>query len=455
MPLGFQGTLNKPFVSAIQFLDQREINPNLIDQSRDRAFTDIMKIIGRYKETKVPIYNYFVNNDVFADSVVTSVSSGYGTAIITIVLTAATSGYARVGDVASFSNTNDTQGGVKKQGIVQTVNTVSGVDTVKIQSVDNSPLYAATNDTIGWVSNAYGEGSGNPVNRKYGMTRYINQVQIFKETDIITDIQKGSKIEVTVNGQPYYLPYSHIQKVNYLNGVISAQMILGNQSITLFADANPYLIDASSNAIQTTMGLDQYINTYGASTSVASIGTLGFTDLNSMIDAFLANKAPNQQMGFSGSKARRPWDVFFKNLGSAGVTSVRMVIDGKSVDLEVDHVSYGNFDFDLIHLPIVDHPQLFNPTVLPEIVGSIYWVPKDKVEVVGGGLEGRLQIRYMNTGSEGQGANTYSNGIISEWRTGALAPIPTTDAGVLNTYWKTIQGLEALGVKHFQKFRIA
>jgi hypothetical protein len=34
------GTTDKKFVSAIDFLDQREIDPALYDQSRDRAFND-------------------------------------------------------------------------------------------------------------------------------------------------------------------------------------------------------------------------------------------------------------------------------------------------------------------------------------------------------------------------------------------------------------------------------
>ncbi len=453
MPAGAQGTLNKQFVSAIAFLDQREINPNLIDQTRDKQFTNIMKLVGRYKVSKEPFYNYFVNNNVFADSVVTSVSSGQGTAIVTIVLTAATSGYARVGDLVQLSSAFNVQGGVRQQGWVKTVTSTSGVDTIAIQSVANNPLYVFANDTIAYVSNAYGEGSGQPVNRKYGVTRYVNQVQLFKETDIITDIQKSSMVEVTVEGQPYYLPISNIYKVNYLNGMISAQMITGQQSVTQFQDANPYLVDASGNAVQTTMGLDQYITTYGASTSVASVGTLALSDLNTLVDAFLANKAPHDQMGFLGSKARRPWDVYFKNLGSSGVTSVRLVLDGNSIDMLVDHVEYGNFSFDLIPLDIFDQPELFNYTVLPDQVGSIYFVPKDKVEVVGGGMEARIQIRYLP--SPFTGANGYSNGIIKEWRTGALAGVPTDGNSVLNTYWWTNQGLECLGVKHFQKFRIA
>lgn len=449
MAAGQQGTMNKAFVSAISFLDQREINPNLLDQSRDAAFTDIMKLVGRYKETKVPIYNYFVNNDVFADGVVASVSSGYGTAIMTVVLTSATSGYARVNDLIKSNNLNM----IGNQALVTQVTSVSGVDTIKLQSVNNTPLYAVANDILSFSSNAFGEKSDAPANRKYGVTRYINQYQIFREVDEITDVQKVSKIEVSINGQPYYTPLNHIYKLKSLNGFISAQMIAGVQSSTLFADSSPYLADANGNPIQTTMGMDQYITTYGISNQVATLGTVGFSDINTMIDSFLANKAPHDQMGFGGSRSKRPFDVWLKNLGSSGVTSVRMIIDGQSVNLEVDQFSYGNFTFDFIYLPIFDHPQLFGPTITPDINGSIYWIPKDKIQVEGGGMEGRIQIRYAPKAMAG--GNSMSNGIITEWHTGALAPIPTNSIAVWHTDWITYQGLEMLGVKHMQKFRVS
>lgn len=445
-----QGTLNKAYVSAIQLLDQREINPNLIDIARDAQFTDIMKVVNRYKETKVPTYNHFVNSDVFATAVINSVSSGYGTSKMTVVLTAATGGYARVGDLVRISNSNSTG----RQARIMEVTSVSSVDTIVLQSVDNTPLFAQAADTITFQSNAFSEKSDTPASRRYPVTRYVNQVQVFREADEITDIQKVSKIELTINGQPYYTPLQHINKLKALNGFISAQMIAGVQSSTLFSDANPILADGG-NPIQTTMGLDQYITTYGISDAVASLGTVTFTDVDNMIDNFLANKAPLQQMGWLGSVARRPWDVWLKNLGSSGVQSVRLNIDGRDVDLMVDSFKYGNADFEFIHLPIFDHPELFPYGIVPEMVGSVYWTPKDKVQVVGGGMEARLQIRYQPRAMQGGGSvSTGSNGIISEWSTGALAPIPTSSVMVWHVDWYTNQGLEVLGAKHMQRYRV-
>jgi hypothetical protein len=232
-------------------------------------------------------------------------------------------------------------------------------------------------------------------------------------------------------------------------------MLAGVQSETKFSDANPFLADPTTGLpIQMTGGLDWYVINYGINDSAAVLGTFGFTELDDIVDNWIANKAPQDQMGFMGSRAKGVLDKFFKNLGSSGVTSVRMVIDGKSVDLEVDQVNYRGFKLDFVPIPIFDHPQLFSSTLRADVNGSIYWVPKDQLETVDGGREPRMQIRNTPTPFMGSGPNGSANGIIHEWRTGALAEVSTSSVMQLHTDWQTAQGLECLGVKLFQKFRV-
>lgn len=146
-------------------------------------------------------------------------------------------------------------------------------------------------------------------------------------------------------------------------------------------------------------------------------------------------------------------DKFFKNLGSSGVTSVRLNLDGRDADFEVDQIKYRNFTLDFVPLPILDHPQLFSATLTPALNGSIHWVPKDQIDTVDGGMEPRIQIRYTES-PFGKGVNGSNNGMVAEWRTGALAEIPTSSVTQLHTDWYTAQGLECLGVKHFQRYRV-
>lgn len=444
-----QGTVIKSFVSAIDFLDQREIDPSIYDQSRDRAFTDIMKLVDRRKPTSMPTYHNFVNNDVYETSVISAVTST-GLAQIQFTVNTSTT-FPRVGDLVKTSNANN----VGKQARVQAVTNGSGTATLTVRNVagNTSAFYATVGDTVTFSSNAFAEKSDAPTNRRYGLTKYYNQTQIFREVDEISDVQKVAKIEVNVGGDYHILPYQHIQKVIKLNGDISVQMIAGVQSTTLYSDTNPFLADPTSGLpIQTTGGLDWYVTTYGVSDTAAVLGTFGFTELDQIVNNWIANKAPVDQMGFMSSRPKGYLDRFFKNLGSAGVTSVRMVIDGRAIDFDVDHISYRGYEIDFIHIPILDHPQLFSSTLTPDISGSIYFVPKDQVETVDGGRAARLQIRYLP--SPFAGANGSSDGVMKEWRTGALAEVPTSSVAQLHTDWYTEQGLECLGVKHFQKFRV-
>lgn len=443
-----QGTMVKSFISAISFLDQRDIDPNIYDVSRDRAFTDIMKIVGRYKPAKMFFYNNFVNSNVYEVGTVSAVTST-GLAQIQFTINTADM-FPRVGDLVITSNPNN----FGAQARVQVVTFGSGTATLTVRTGSNSiAFYATVGDLVSFVSNAFAENSTAPVNRRYTLTRYYNVIQLFREVDEISDVQKVAKIEVEVNGDYHILPYQHIQKVIKLNGDISGQMIAGVQGGNLFNDANAFLTDPVNGLpIQLTGGLDWYTINYGITAQAAVLGTFGFNELNTIINNWLAVKAPTEQMGFMGSQAKRILDVFLKNLGSSGVTSVRLIIDGKTVDMNVDHLSYGGFEMDFTWIPIFDHPQQFSYNITPEITGSIYWIPKDQLETVDGGREPRIQIRY--TPSPFMGANGSSNGIIKEWRTGALAEVPTSSVANLHTDWYTAQGLECLGVQLFQKFRV-
>lgn len=444
-----QGTLNKAFISAIDFLDQRDIDPQLYDQSRDRAFTDIMKIVGRYKPCTMYQYHEFVNNDVREIGTISAVTSTGLAQIVFTINTAAN--FPRPGDVIKTSNVNN----IGKEARVQVVTFGSGTATLTVRSVGGnaSPFYATVSDTVSFASNAFAEKSDAPTNRRYGVTKYFNLIQIFREVDEITDVQKVAKIEVEIGGDYHILPYQIIQKKVKLEGDISVAMLCGTQSSTLFSDANPFLSDPSSGLpIQTTGGLDWYCVTYGINDTAAVLGTFGFTELDQIINNWIANKAPNDQMGFMGSRAYRILSKFFKNLGSSGVTSIRLIIDGKSMDFEVDHVSYGGYELDFVRVPIFDNPQLFSTTLSADINGSIFWVPKGSLDVVGGGQSPYLQIR--NTPSPFGGVNGSNNGIMAEWRTGALADTPTSSVAVLHTDWYSAQGLEGLAPKFFQKFRV-
>jgi len=448
-----QGTMDKKFVSAIDFLDQRDIRKEIFDQSRSRAFTDIMKIVDRV--TPAIMYNYhnFVNSDVRELGTVSAVSSqGNATAIFTINTAA---GFPRVGDMIQSSNPLDNGVNGAKEARIQAVGAIaSGTIQLTVKTGGSLQIwYSTVGDIISFSSNAFSEKSDAPTNRRYSLTKYFNLIQIFREVDEITDVQKVARIEVEVNGDYGILPYQVIQKKIKMEGDISVAMLCGEKSDTQFGDASPWLTDVGTGyAVQLTGGLDWYCINYGINDAAAVLGTFGFTELDKIVDNWIANKAPTDQMGFMGSRAYGVLSKFFKNLGSSGVNSVRLVIDGRTMDFEVEQVDYRGCVIDFVHVPIFDDPTLFSATISPDVNGSIYFVPKGSVDTVDNGQQPYLQIRTVPSPMYGNTANSSNNGRMAEWRQGAMVGIGSVM--YLQTNWYAAQGLEGLAPKHFQKFRV-
>lgn len=426
-----QGTLTKRYVSAVQYLDTRDINHSVIDVANDKGFLTTMKAIGRTKPAEQFVYRQFVNSDLFA-TITVGTTTGTGTASVVTALTAG-SGFLRPNDTVKFPN-----GG---EGLVQSISTTSGIDTLTIVSVDGTNLTLVSGNALTYSGNAVGEKSTALSSRKYSVTPYYNLLQIFREEDEITDVQKMSPVEFTINGVNLYTAYQHLMKVQALKSSVDVAMIAGRQSVTQFSDAAPVLVDSNGNPIQKTMGLDQYTTTYGSSLSTATTDVVILADLDAMDDQLNAVKAPTDFMGYTGGKSKRAYDKLLKNLGSAGVTSGRLNVDGKEIDLTVDGFNYGTRSYQFVPTSIMNHPKLLSA----DIKGSIYWIPKDKVATVGNGSQPRIQIRYKKPEVTG------GSDMIGEIHTGAMAPVPTDSTMHWAATWITYQGLECLGAQHFMK----
>jgi hypothetical protein len=426
-----RGTLNKAYVSAIDMLDQRDINPALIDAANDTGFLKTMQLLGRTKKCKMPEYHHFVNSDLFVATTV-GTTSGSGTTAVTTALTAG-NGFWRVGDVAKFPAGND--------GVVYSVSTSSGVDTLVINSGDGTALTLVSGNALIYNGNVVGEESDAVTNRKYDVTKYSNLIQAFREIDVITDIQKVTPIEFNYNGQALYGVYEHAKKVQALTASVDIAMIGGQISATRYGDASPALVDANGKPLQKTRGLDQYATTYGIADTLATAGTLVTADLADFASKLNAAKAPLEYMGYCSDASKIVYDTYFKALGSSGIQSGRMNIDGKDLDLTVDSYTFGSRKYSLIPMPIFSHPQLFTDSIKK----AIYWVPTGKVNVEGGGMQPRIQIRYLQHSFPG------GNEMIGEWHTGALSPNGNGTVANWQAHWETYQGLEVLGANQVAK----
>ena len=435
------GIINKQYVSSLDsFLDTREIRKEVTDIYNEDNLTDILNLGNKKKPiaTGQPFYSTYVAESLFKllDTTGGTVN-GSGTTSLNFACTAATSGQTRKDDILLAPT------GVASL-IVTNVVTASGIDTVYAVSVAGTNVVLTAGQKLSIYSVAVGENSTSQANIRFGQTRYFNKYQIFREISVVTDVQTAATVETTYNGQPYFAVKDHLDKQVLLKGKINAAFIAGDMSTTSFADANPYLVDGNSSggngggAVQTTRGLHKYNELFGNTIVDGTAGVYSQANLDNAVAVLIAARAPKDQLAFASSIVRTKMDTYLKNLGSSGITSARLVINGKEVDLEVDKLNYGGFTFNFMTMPIQDQPVLFQQTVINQ---SMYFIPyNEKVPIVGGGFDNTMNVRYIPSQTK------YGNGMIDEIHTGALAwnGNPNGDAMNATCSWTTKQGMEIL-----------
>lgn len=431
------GITSKSYISALDsMLDVREISKQVTDLYNEDGLTDILNLAGNKVVTKAPVYYNFVNESIFklGDTTGATVANS-GTPTVTTKFTAATSGYVRKNDLIKFVDNN--------VGIVQSVSTSSSQDTIVVKSVNGTNITHTAGQQLAIFSMAVGENSVSPTNIKYGFTKYSNKYQKFRETSVITDVANAHGIEVEVNGSNKIVVKDHMEKTIKLKGAINAAFIGGDMSTDTFSDASPTVPDAVTSgnngggAMQTTRGFDKYIESYGAQLTAASLSAYAMADLDDACDTLTARRAPAKQLVLGADKSMRRISNCFKSLGSASISSARLMVNGKEIDFNVSKITHGKYEFNYAALPILDHPNLFSQTIISK---SLYFLPYDlKVPIYGGGTASALQTRYVPAQTK------YGNEMIGEIHNGAANPVnPTGDAMNFQVDWITNQGLEFL-----------
>lgn len=445
------GVANKQYVSAIQLLDKREINPNVLDIHNEEGLTDIAGIAGRYKPTSMASYKNFVADPLFKQIEIGAAPTGAGTKAspLVVVTTAATAGILRKTDAVKFKD--------GKVGYVIDVQR-GAQDTVTIRPVnEGAALSGNAGDKLSLFTNAVGERSTALQNRRYGMTRYENLIQAFREVNEETDIQTMSAIEVKFGGKECYHVKNLADKYILHKASVNAAMIGGSMSakadgtaIEFGSPSADQIVDpVNGGSTQFTRGLDEYVNLFGITDEVNTPDQVDMVDFEDLIGKLLAAKAHKDLLVVGSTKAKIKVDNTLSGVNNL-LSQGRLSLDGKERDFAVSVLKYGTFRMQFGDLPILDNQELFGNT---DISKSLYFIPTDKVKVRGGGSEPRLQIRYMKHNIAP--SSNKGNEIWGEFHTGGLAPTgATNDELVWRTNWVTYQGLECLGVQHFAKLKV-
>ena len=433
--------VDKGYISSISLLDQREILNQVLDiQNEEWNFLDIMELLGKYEVTANPVYHNYVNESVYVLADVAAAGGAAGATSVTVTFDAVTG--MRVGQLCFDNNAT-----YPVVGRVYSINT--GAKTAVIKSVDGATDLTFVNaKPVPFFSNAAGEGSGSPDPIRTDLTKYLNQVQIFKEKFSITDIQKVSRIEVEYGGDNYYLFKGQHDALTRFRSDIGFAMLFSQISNDNFADgSSSTLDDADGNPVQTTRGLDQYIEDYGISESIAgaSIAKADFATIDAELDK---RRAPAEYLILASSLHNRQYDDMFMGMNATALPDALYTNakNGLEVNLEVDAWRLYGRTYKKKWLPALDHKNVTSFTnVTFGYNDTSFLLPEGKIKVDGGGMVDRFRVRYM----DGDGTDLRYR----EWMTGGLAPVPTGDEAVLNINYSSVMGLEILGAEHFAKLK--
>ncbi len=437
------GSIDRAYLSSTAFLDQRDILNQVLDlYEEEKTVMDIMDMTGRSKVTAQPDYHHFVNDYLYKPATLAAgaVSDpGAGNAV-TLTITAAAD-LPIVGEVGIVH-------GSDIRFLVQATN--SGTPSVTIIPVDSADTFGdfAGGETLAFFSSAYTEGSSSNTMRRSNVIKSDNVVEIFKTKTTVTDLGKGSKVETNFKGKPYYfIKQQHDAWTKHRMDVAFA-MLLGKKSVGL--------VDAGGNAVNTTMGLDQYIeNTGGISRAVDVAGVVDRDDLRKLSRVMDRNRAPREYMIWAGGEIDNKIEDAFHSAGNISGQGSEITYNafgkgGKALalDLGVDSFKIYGRIFHKKRLPALDHAQVTNFAGTSKFPGYAYFIPASKIKVDsgsdGGGMFDRMCVRYME----------YEDGVntrYSEKLLGGLAPTPTDDRSVLDVVYESIEGLHVLGIEHFAK----
>lgn len=435
------GTINKTYVSTIPFLDQREIlNEALNITNEELHFLDVMELTNRMVETGNVTYHHFTNQELYATetiktgSSVTDNSGGSGQGDITFVATSANgTTKIRIGDTLMFPS--------GYAGYVYGKTADAGGDQIDVKAVlstvTTANLAAAADQVVATFGQASGEGSGSPEAVRYSLDKDFNQVQIFKNKAVITDIESLNKIEVNFEGKPYYMYKAVHDSLMRFRGDIAFTMVIGQISDENFTSASPKLTDTGGNAVQTTKGVDQYIADSGVNLTGVTVNLAHYATLTRSLNA---RRCPDTYYLFVGTEMNIAHDDMLTGLNTALTSNGRIKMgEGSELMLGIDTFKLYGRTYKKIHMPMLDHQNVINFTGSAGYHKKAYYLPEGQIKThgPGGGMVDRFRCRYMNNGD--------TDSRYTERLTGGLAPIPTDDTDLLNVTHKAIMGLEVLG----------
>jgi hypothetical protein len=357
-----------------------------------------------------------------------------------IVAGSTTTNPVRLQDTIKFPN-----------GVEAQVTAVSGSTFTATPVVLGEAIPAVlTTDVIIITGNAHQEGTDQPLSQARRINRYVNSMQILKESNKSTGTSLGEEIWVEVeglNGQMGYLYYYKGQHDAYRASRNLREVAL----ITGKKVTNTVLATAQSTLTKTE-GMIPFVQNYGNTTTYNAITGITKADWQTMTtDQIDKYRGAKENAVYSGIQLRTGIDNFVSIEMKNGGVQYGAFSGGKDqfVNFSFDSFMVQGYTYHLKTYDVFNYKNMLgaagqtyvqSAVVIPMDKGVHSFGPDDKKETV-------PSIR-MNYVSQSKAGGTYSRDW-EEWPTGGANGVYTNESDSLQINWRSHFGFEGFGAGRF------
>lgn len=438
------GIVDKKAISAVEFLDTREIMQQLVDITNEgSSFAMWYNWTDRYESTTQTTWSDKVNVELFSVETITDPAVTVhtaGTEITVRVASANGTSFPVVGEILQIPGAN------KARAIIKAKTPDAGGDLLRLKSENGDALNLANGQKLAVNGSVASEGGTFLAGRHYVPTVRRNNIQIWDETIYeSTDIQMACDVELEINGSKKYLNKQEIEGTLAMMKKVSMDLLFAKGTGDNFIITNPTQVDAADRAQSTTRGVLPHIVAEGINIPSTTIGDELFDDLKREYDK---KRVKGVFDVLCGTEGEIQWDNYFYNFGGAGIgpDNSRWMIEGDTLKLGIN--SYSRFGLTFRKMPLL----AFNDPNTANFDGSAGYnnymllLPTAPIALYGGKSAPGIRIRYMPL--PGGGANVTSNGKYRTTDHGRYADSPNSVDRTVLRACETKQGLHMLNAPH-------
>lgn len=468
-PSSIQAPTNYNFVSSMDLITnihRPEISTSLTQRYGNQNITGFMQMQGAINPVAAIEYTHFEEDWIHSIVKVENHSAGAADTPVTLSVQA-TYQYTYPGSAQSpyiEPLPSVTTNPLRLYDIVQfpdgtqamvTTRDAAGVtfEVTPTQLGANIPAVTTSTQLI-ITGNAHEEQTGQPASRNSRVIRYVNNLQIMKDTHTASGTEMGVQTWFELkdqNGKTGYLWYFKGQLDTYtrFENECEIQMLLGEKiTSTVLATALP--------TTTITEGLIPFIANYGNNETYSGITGIQLADFEGYVLALDRNRGSKENTLWCGMQLSQGIDAFMRDTMKNGAISYGAFEGSREKAISFNFASFEltGYTFHKKTYDLFNHPQLLGAAGQPYLNMGLVIPTGNVAATFEPGAKGKVSVPSLRMNYlEGKG-NAYSRNS-EEWLLGGVNGVYNNDLDQQTYNLRGHRGFEGFAPNRFMKIQKA